>query len=495
MSDPSPKTAHIEGRGSLRFQLSLVLLLSALNGVAVVVYAVAFISTERGLGPGAQSALQVLLVWVVLSTAVSLFVARGLRRLLTLPLARLAAAADEVTSGKLDMSLPDPGGAPELRAAGRALEHMRQRLASMVVELDSHNAVRKSMLDSLADGVIFLDERHHIAEINPRGVEILDSLVGRARRRPILTAPIAALLPELNAEVLGRAPLDRLPLLLESGGRRQHLELGFQHIGRLPGVGRGAVLVLRDVTQAVEVDSLKRDFLSLITHELKTPLTVINGYLRLLLMGKAGDLKPRQADLVQKSLAQGRMLLQMIQDLLDTTRLEGGNLTMELVPVDARTLVEELRGAWDAEALMARIQFAVEVPEAPLPIQVDPFRLRQVLSNLLRNAFKFTAPGGRVVVRALRGEVGDAVLIEVQDTGRGIPQHAIPNLFRKFYQVEQGDTRNAGGAGLGLYICEMLMKAMAGSIQVESEVGVGSTFRLSVPRLAAVGRPVLEFSD
>jgi len=219
-----------------------------------------------------------------------------------------------------------------------------------------------------------------------------------------------------------------------------------------------------------------------VTHELKTPLTVIEGYVRLLQMGKGGDLSPKQAQMLQKVRSQAEILKMMVQDLLDATRIEGGHLTLDLGQVVASRVVVDTAESLRPEAISKRLKLLL-VDDAPsgVVIHADEFRFRQVLGNLLRNAFKFTEPGGTITVTTRLGE--ERLIVAVRDTGRGIPPAAIPKLFEKFYQVEAADTRKAGGAGLGLYICEQLTRAMGGTIQVQSMVDEGSCFTLSFPLL------------
>jgi signal transduction histidine kinase len=423
----------------------------------------------------------VLLLWVVAVAGVTVASSFRLRRVLSRPLSSLSEAAMVVARGDLETPIPSGGVAQEFHQLGEALETMRRELVHSIARLDHQNAVVKAMLDALGDGVLLLDRSRHVLEYNPAAARHLRGIAPPDHSRA-LRLPVAALMPGLDQKLfLGDAGESvQLHYTLE-GGIDRYLEVSLE---RLAGVGhdldRAYVMVVRDVTRTVELDKLQRSFLSVVTHELKTPLTVIEGYVRLLQIGKGGDLSPKQAEMLSKVHGQSEVLKMMVQDLLDTTRLEGGHLKLDLGPLPPARVATKVVDALRPEALSRKLGLSLSVPvEAAVQVRADEFRLEQVLGNLLRNAFKFTEPGGEVSMALERD--GDQLLIHVEDSGRGIPPAAQPHLFEKFYQVELSDTRKAGGAGLGLYICDQLVRAMEGTISVRSAVGEGSRFTVALP--------------
>ena len=427
----------------------------------------------------------VLLLWVVAVAAVTVASSFRLRRVLSQPLSGLSEAAMIVARGDLETPIPTEGVAQEFHQLGLALETMRRELVHSIARLDHQNAVVKAMLDALGDGVLLLDRSRHVLEYNPAAARHLRGIAPPDLSRA-LRLPVAALMPGLDHQLFMNTSGEPVQLhyTLE-GGIDRYLEVSLE---RLAGVGhdldRAYVMVVRDVTRTVEHDKLQRSFLSVVTHELKTPLTVIEGYVRLLQIGKGGDLSPKQAEMLGKVRSQSEVLKMMVQDLLDTTRLEGGHLKLELGPIPPARVATKIVDALRPEALGRKLGLSLTVPvEATVQVQADEFRLEQVLGNLLRNAFKFTEPGGDVSMALERA--GDELLIHVADSGRGIPPAALPHLFEKFYQVELADTRKAGGAGLGLYICDQLVRAMGGTISVHSAVGEGSRFTLALPIVEA----------
>ena len=452
----------------IRFQISLLLLLSALNGIVLLSLVLTLAAGELN-AASKDMVLAGLITWVVASTLVTVIGAFRLRAALSRPLEEVGQAARRVAGGELDRPIPVPDAAAEFVDLGKSLETMRWSLVDLIEELDTQNDTVTAMLDALSDGVLLVDGHRFIDSWNPAAEHLLEIAdLGQLRKGAVVEQVL-----DLEPKLFGREPR-RANLSFDQDGEPLHL------VVRTQPLARGWVIVVRDVTEAVEINNIKQEFLSVVTHELKTPLTAIQGYIRLLMMGKGGDLSPKQADLLQRSRDQSDVLYRMVQDLLDATRLEGGNLALDVVPTDLVDQVKDAHSAFSGEAIRRRVKLELD---CTLPsgsqMQADPMRLQQVLGNLVRNAIKFTEPGGTVTLRAERE--GSTAVLHVEDTGRGIPEDSVDKLFEKFYQVERGDTRKSGGAGLGLYIVDQLTRAMNGTIEVRSEVGAGSTFTLRFP--------------
>ena len=231
--------------------------------------------------------------------------------------------------------------------------------------------------------------------------------------------------------------------------------------------------------EALESSRLKSEFLSTISHELRTPLNAIIGYCDLLLEGMAGEFDGETRRMLQSVDTSSGRLLRLIDDLLDLSRIESGQLDMELIPFEVRELV---KGIHDEHVLVAEkkgLKFTIIIDTA-LPQQMygDPDRIKQIASNLITNAIKFTDEGEvTVTLQRIKAEW----LIRVEDTGIGIPEHSRQYIFDAFRQVDNSTTRVHGGTGLGLSIVRNLTTLMGGRAIVESEVGVGSTFIVTLP--------------
>ncbi|HKU43624.1 MAG TPA: ATP-binding protein [Polyangiales bacterium] len=254
-----------------------------------------------------------------------------------------------------------------------------------------------------------------------------------------------------------------------------------------------------------ELDRLKSNFLATVSHELRTPLTSIIGYSEMLEAGIAGELTPEQGGFVETIRTKGELLLQLISSLLDLNKLERGQLKIKPEYIDPRALVMEVKETCLPEAEKRHVKLELQW-DSDLPmVQADAIRMRQILINLLSNAIKFSKDNGKVLLRVRNSELrmsdemfdeedadGDfgaalmmaperAVEFSVQDFGIGIPDNELEKIFDAFYQVDGSSTREYGGAGLGLSIAKSLVSAHHGQIRVESVLGNGTTFFVTIP--------------
>ena len=228
-----------------------------------------------------------------------------------------------------------------------------------------------------------------------------------------------------------------------------------------------------------KLDQMKAEFISIATHELKTPINVINGYTELLQEGIYGEPSDKQSEALKTIEDQTRVLTNLVNQLLDISRLEAGGMQLEMKEVMVKELFERVERSFAVLASRRNIAFTVEVDsEVPESIPGDADRLAdQVLGNLLSNALKFTSEGGAISVRAW--PAGDQLRIEVRDTGEGISREQLPYIFDKYFQV--GQQARTKGAGLGLAIAREVIEAHGGSISVESQKGKGTTFTMEIP--------------
>ncbi|HTD79544.1 MAG TPA: HAMP domain-containing sensor histidine kinase [Chloroflexota bacterium] len=249
-----------------------------------------------------------------------------------------------------------------------------------------------------------------------------------------------------------------------------------------------AVVVIRDITLSSQHRRLQDEFLALASHELRAPLTSIQGYLDLLqpLLQRSGA-DERLARYATAALHQVRRLVALVGDLVDVTRLQSGKLTLDPAPLEVGALaaqaVETARGLAQEQTHT----LTLDAPAEPLWVWGDAGRLEQVLLNLLTNALKYTPPTTRIAVWLRR--VGGEVALAVQDDGPGIAADQVPHLFARFYQVASPERGPRSGLGLGLFICHELVTAHGGRLEVQSTEGVGTTFTVWLPLLDATGAP------
>ena len=245
------------------------------------------------------------------------------------------------------------------------------------------------------------------------------------------------------------------------------------------GVITGAVSVLKDISERHRLDQLKIDFVSLVSHQLRTPISAIKGYLSSLLEEKTGALAEEQKLYIERAYASNERQLEIIESLLDISRIEKGKIKLTPIEFSIVELAKESVDTFSKKAAEKGLQFQLMGPKEALPrIRADRERIREVLNNLLSNALKFTKEGS-VTISLEKTET--EIVVAVTDTGVGIPAEAMEKLFTKFYRVGQAPTIESEGIGLGLYIAKSLVELHGGKIWVESGVGKGSTFYFALP--------------
>ena len=271
--------------------------------------------------------------------------------------------------------------------------------------------------------------------------------------------------------------LDRGMRAVAEGDLSHQLELSTQ---RRDEFGRLAISFQAMSQQLAELDKLKAEFVSVASHELKTPINVILGYLQLMQQGIYGSLSGKQTEILSTIEAQGRTLARLAAQLLDVTRFEAGGGRIEPRTLQLAALLEDLERAFHVLAVQRGIDFRVTMGEGlPDEVQWDPDRINEVMGNLLANAFKFTGSGGTVELTATPAD--NSVKIEVRDSGAGVPPDQLPHIFEKFYQANNQDAASTMGTGLGLAIAKEIVEAHRGQISCDSVVGEGTTFTLLLP--------------
>lgn len=236
--------------------------------------------------------------------------------------------------------------------------------------------------------------------------------------------------------------------------------------------------------QLLNASRMKSQFLANMSHELRTPMNSIIGYSEVLLDEIDGKLNAEQRDDVQAVLRSAEHLLNLINEVLDLSKIEAGHMKVDVVDVSLRSVVKDVISAIEPLILQKGLTYDLVLADEDIMVRADRDRLRQVVLNLVSNAAKFTEKG-RIVIRIARDEMG---VVSVEDTGIGIPQDQIELVFDEFHQVDGATTRKHGGTGLGLAIARRFMNLMGGTITAESAVGRGSTFTLRLPLARGIGR-------
>jgi two-component system sensor histidine kinase ResE len=388
---------------------------------------------------------------------------------------RLASTAATLAGGDLSARYPRGRIAPEeIVTLGESLNGMAARLQSQVAEITSERDRDRAMIGSLAEGVLAVAPDGTVAVANDAANRLLGLPEGAESARldalpaPILDAVIAARRPEAP-------PVDRRQVVLPGG---VELEL---HVARLAeDLDAGTVITLRDVTEQRRLERARRDLVANVSHELKTPIAALKGFLELLEDGV--DERHRQEFLAAMSQETGR-LERLVEEQLQLARLDAGALPVDRQEVDLGELARVVAAPRVPLAAREGVTLSVHPAESAVVVEVDPARVEQILLILLDNALRHTPDGGSVQVVVDRD--GPDATMAVIDSGEGIPAEDQPFVFDRFYRGDP--SREGRSAGLGLAIARGLAAAHRGAITLSSEVGRGSTFTLRLPLDAGTG--------
>ncbi|HVS62248.1 MAG TPA: ATP-binding protein [Thermoanaerobaculia bacterium] len=448
-------------RGYVRAATSLAAVQSRLGAVRATIYSGALVAATIGLG-----------------------VAFLFARRVAAPLVGVAAVADAIERGdyrrRVQVSSRD-----EIGRLATAFNRASAQIADQLETITKDRNQLTAILAGMVEGLIAVDEKDRILLINRVGAELLgadpaEDFVGRPLYEATRVPQIAEALQrarESGATVDDEATLGE-------GRRRRYLDL---HATPLKGGGGrvvGAIVVLHDVTQLHGLENVRRQFVSNVSHELKTPLTAIRGYVETLLDADEVDAETRNRFLMRIN-SQTSRLSTLVSDLLSLSRIEAGDDALERRLLDLRApLMESLRALRPA-AEARRIRLEVGHPDAPVVVLGEEEAIRQAFSNLIDNAIKYTDEGGHVSVQL--GVDGRRAVVAVTDDGMGIDARHLQRIFERFYRVDRARSRELGGTGLGLAIVKNVAQALGGEVTVSSTAGQGSCFRMLLPLATPTG--------
>jgi two-component system phosphate regulon sensor histidine kinase PhoR len=326
----------------------------------------------------------------------------------------------------------------------------------------------------MVEGVLVLDAELTILFANDAADQLLGAALDKAAGKKLWHVVRHRQLNDAVSQVLASDEPYRCELDWP-GSERKALSL---QGARLPG-DRGAVLVLHDVTHLRKLETVRQDFVANVSHELKTPLAAIQATVETLLDGAIGD-PEHNVRFLERIRESADRLHKLVQDLLTLGRIESSQAPLDLEPIALQAAVDACISRHADRARTKDLQLVPQPAESPVSALADEEALAEILDNLVDNAIKYTPAGGTIQLR-WSADNGIAIL-EVADTGVGIPEKDLPRIFERFYRVDKARSRELGGTGLGLSIVKHLVHALHGGIAVESELGAGSTFTIRVPK-------------
>jgi two-component system phosphate regulon sensor histidine kinase PhoR len=380
------------------------------------------------------------------------------------PVVELRDVAQAIAAGDLARrpALSAPGEVGDLATA---LHRMTEQLAARLDALEADELLMTAVLESLEEGVLAIDERGLVIRINQRARRLLG---------------LETALP-FGRELLPRDPVVRVAVEQAVAGTitppaEATLYDRTVAVASRPLVTGGGVVTFLDLTVLRRLETVRRDFVANVSHELKTPLTVVSGYAETLLDESIPD---EQRQRFVATIRDNALRMQrIVDDLLDLSRIESGVWRPNVVPVDVGAVVSDVYTAVQPAAAEKGLTLAAEIAPDARSVDVDPTAFRQIVSNLVENAVRYTREGG-VTLRTR--SVPGGVRVEVSDTGIGISAEHLPRIFERFYRVDAGRSREQGGTGLGLAIVRHLADAHGGRVEATSTVGRGTTISVFIP--------------
>ncbi|MEZ6139685.1 MAG: ATP-binding protein [Zavarzinella sp.] len=417
---------------------------------------------------------------IVLSGLLSLLPAWILNRMMKHAFSDLKAGALQLAEGNYQYRVLG-GPWSEARQLATTFNLMSDQIEVQFKTLENDRKQLRTLLGGMIEGVIAIDQEQRIQfangaagrmlEFDPIGT--VDRLIWEVVRIPALATAVAGVWQSKeprreNIDIRGLNPrfLTAYIALLP------------------PDDAPGVVMVLHDTSELRRLERLRQDFVANVSHELKTPLAVIKACVEALQDGAKDEPDACNMFLMQLD-DQANRLEQLILDLISLARIQSGEETFEFKRLDLVSVVHSCRQRHTQRALAKNMQFEEQLPTSPLSIWGDEDAVQEIIDNLVDNAVKYTQAGGKIRLE-LSQQQGFAV-IRVVDNGPGIPARDLPRIFERFYRVDKARSRELGGTGLGLSIVKNLVQTMQGKVDVESQLGVGTTFRVCFPISELVG--------
>lgn len=423
---------------------------------------------EEAIGSTTKFILLAAGVAIILTTIFAFFLSTRINA----PLNKMKEAAFEVARGKFDTKVPIVTQ-DEIGELAMAFNQMGKQLKFNMSALSQEKEHLASILSSMADGVITFNKDGTILETNPPAERFLQSWYFEKQDE---SNDVPAVLMTLfnQSDILDKEQIGEISLQ----GHDWVLI-----VSPLYGAGsiRGAVAILRDMTEERKTDKLRTDFIANVSHELRTPISMLQGYSEAIIDDVAGteeDKKDMAQVIYDESLRMGRL----VNDLLDLARMESGKVTLRYERIEVTGYIERIVYKFNGLAKEKGIQLYAKTASEETYWDFDHDRIEQVLTNLIDNAIRHTPTGGTVEVSQWIEE-RNGLVMEVKDSGTGIPEEDLAYVFERFYKADKARTRGKSGTGLGLAIAKNIMDAHAGYISVHSLVDIGTTFTFSLPRM------------
>lgn len=392
------------------------------------------------------------------------------------------------------------GQVKQFEEQNRSLHETKQAMLNILEDLSEEKAAAEqgrlrdeALLSSIGEGLIVIDDKGNISSMNPAGLATLgyssDEVVGKW---------FPGFIEAANAEGKKVDPLNRpITRALTTGQVVTEVVYYKKKNGTtfpaaitvspvvVEGIPVGAIEVFRDITKERQLEEAKEEFVSLASHQLRTPATGVKAFVSMLIDGYAGKMTDKQMTFVQKIYDTNERQLQIVTDMLNVARIDAGRINPEFMETDVNGLVKDIVDEQSLTIKERKQKVDVKLPTPAVKAVLDPKLIRMVVDNLLSNASKYTADGGLITV-TLATDKTDGLLLSVKDSGVGISKEDLPKLFKRFSRIDNKLSTIRGGTGLGLYLAQNIVLLHHGRMMVDSELGKGTTFTVHLPLKQAV---------
>ena len=391
------------------------------------------------------------------------------------PVNRMICVSRQFSRGDFSRRIIQPSG-DEIGELAVTLNKMAEDIENKIRQIAAQNQKLAAIFNNMIEGIVTVDRKGHIVSVNPAVEKIFgitkDDAEGRLFLETIRNNDISDVISMVlkNGQALSR----EISLVMPA---RRIFQVNTTPVFEDGGVS-GCVAVIHDITGIRQLETMRRDFVANVSHELKTPLTSIKGFVETLLEGALDDKENNRHFLKIIQEHAGR-LNALIEDLLSLSHLESGGIILEKCRFDLRQEIEEVILGSKSRLRDKDINVKDELPPK-LPVNADKNRIGQVITNLIDNAIKFNKTKG--FIRVYSQDMGDKIKVTIEDSGIGIPEKDMPRIFERFYRVDKARSRELGGTGLGLSIVKHIVELHGGLAGVESTEGLGSKFCFTLPK-------------
>ena len=448
-----------------RVSLSYAALTLLFAGLVVLLSAVTQAPSQGVLVAG-------VLVLGLAAAVASIGLASLLVRRTSTSISSFASSADRLAEGDLDREQIRSLATESTEELASAFIRMSEAMRGTVRDLSGERNKLTAVLDTMADGIVVVDAGGRVSLMNQSAQLVLDVRTTDIQGTPLSEVARDHELLELvsnsmQAHEMRQAHLDLL---------RQRRLVSAIAIP-LGGDGEGVLLSLHDLTAFRQLETTRREFVSNVSHELRSPLASIRSMVETLSGGAIED-RQTAVDFIARIEQDVRRMDTLVSDLLELSRLESGQIALDVRPLRLKPIAADTTAAFHDRSSGLGVEVSIEMPDDLPLVSGEAEKIRQVLTNLMDNALKFTPPGGRIILSALPDE--RVVTTRVSNTGDGIAPEHLPHVFERFYKVDR--SRHDRGTGLGLAIVKHIVLAHGGEVDVESSLGEGATFTFTLPR-------------